>query len=394
MPSHSNIQSRRPVLINSAGSFKLANRIQIADDVNGNPYYVTPDIAGRGASYLEDSDGAETCVILRNNTHIHQSEDHVPSRFLAGKQSALTGLGTGFSNATIKTVQNLDGLFWVLGTNSLGGGFVHSKPNGNVLLATTGWTAYDADSPWPTASEASFMRRDDAGNLYCLMHQTTSPFSFGVMRKLAGASDFVNITTSPIQNSASATAYNISSDGLVHMMAYGTTAEARSVDGGVTWTSTSIGIDGANEIVYSPFYNTWVASAISGASNPGCRYSTNNGFSWTDSKIRGSSTGDTVLTRFSHIEKLDPEGRYLLAVRNYEPIRTYLSEDGGRSWTFMQGLHVPNYSTPPELFRTVLINTGNKILLYMGADIGGFPAWNFDNSMYTSDLIGLSVTLV
>jgi hypothetical protein len=237
------------------------------------------------------------------------------------------------------------------------------------------------------------MRRDDNNSLHFLLHNGTSPYNFAVMTKTSGGTNFTNVTTSGINNSSQATAYQISNDGLVHMMAYGN-SEARSLDGGITWSTMSVGIDGVSDIAYSPKNNTWVMTAPTGASNPGCRYSLNSGGTWSDSRILGTTTGDTTVTRFTHIEKIDPEGQYLIALRGTNPIRTYLSEDGGKTWLFSQALRVPHYGTAPEFARSVLINTGNRILVYMGSSVGGMPAWNHDNSMYASGLTGMSLTLV
>ncbi len=333
MPYFNEVTARHPVLINSIGNFRYANRIRLQEAeeaaVINTPMYLTPDLAGRGASYAEDSDVAETAVLLRNNEELHQSDDQHISSFPTSKVIPLTGFGTGFTGDTINTIHNIAGNFWILGTNSLGGSLIHSKANGNVLNSASNWVAYDGDITSLPNSTASFLRRDDEGNLYCLVRQTVSPFSIGVFKKVGGGSVFTGITTSGVTSSTDVTAYNVSNDGLTHMMAYGN-SEARSTDGGVTWTTTNAGVDGVNDIAYSGKYNTWIMTAITGASNPGCRISLNNGGSWSDSRLRGSTAGDTTLTRFSHIERIDQEGRYLLAVRGYNPVRTYVSEDGGK----------------------------------------------------------------
>lgn len=397
MPYFNDVYARHPVLINSIGNFRYSNRIRLQDfeeaAVISNPIYLIPDSAGRGASYAEDVDVAETAVLLRTSNYLHQSDDQQQSTFSTDKLMALTGLGTGFTCTSVNTIHNIAGNFWILGTNNLGGAFVHSKANGNILNVGSNWVAYDGDFTSLPASTASFLRRDDDNNLYCLVRQTGSPFAIGVFKKLSGATEFLGITSSGITSSATITAYNISNDGLVHMMAYGN-SEARSLDGGVTWTTTSSGLDGVNDIAYSDQYNTWLMTAVTGASNPGCRISLNSGGSWADARVRGSTAGDTSLTRFSHIERIDPEGRYLLAIRGTNPIRTYVSEDGGKTWTFMQALSVPNYGNPAEFASTILVNTGSKILLYMGVRNGGFPAWNYDNAMYTSGIIGFALTTV
>ncbi len=40
------------------------------------------------------------------------------------------------------------------------------------------------------------------------------------------------------------------------------------------------------------------------------------------------------------------------------------------------------------------MNTGSKILLYMGVRNGGFPAWNYDNAVYSSGITGFALTTV
>lgn len=386
-----------PSIINGLGTFTKKPPLELVGGVNGltpGSFQVNGDMYGRGGYYQEGADGEPTVVLLRdiNNSFFNASRfrefydfkngPYVPTYPIVDLDGTI---------ANIHSIHTIDKRIWVTGisTTFTFRSVIIGKDFNGTLVSNSSWANLTIG-----ASIRTYLIRKakDADALYCL-----SLDGFNDMRVMtrsnsaALSTPFTLVPGAVGYTSGVPTAYGVSTDGQSQFMSYGTTSEIHSINGGANWTSINTGISNTKEFVYCKAFNRWVTTG------GGVTKYTDNGHvatpTWVSSTQRGSSSAIPVT--FTHIERIDPDGRYLLGVAGTCPIYTYISEDGGGSWAFSESLLPDNYNTDYQTnqAQTVLVNTGTNILLYMGALISvstpeDDPEWNWDNCYFKSGLIG------
>lgn len=416
MPQFNEVISRKPIVSNL--SFSFGGMIDAPQSINfAIQYNVGGDIARRGFFYNPTGAGSADPQVwlcraagrffLRTN----------PNQFNSFNGNTETQLGPLIGAQELKTVttaQNVDGKIWVMGNDFTGSQFVWVFNGASGLNNfPTGWTNRSADLT--STSIPGFLRKATTTSFYYYIAQTSLGGNPVVVMRApiatAISGGFTNITTVGAGTGTTSTpkAYDISPDGAKQMLGLADGTTWRSLNGGVNWTQTTSSLGGsAVDIVYSSHFKRWCMAPKQGQ----LRYSDDDGTSWANVFQTGAGGTPAVLVpifpnHLSHLEKLDPEGRYILMVTGYAPITCRLSVDGGRSFGIIATLTPPHYDanempnnlTASDVVPAVaLVNTGSQILLYQGVTVGTdmnpnpvSVNWNFDNSMWSSSSFNIPV---
>ena len=401
MPEFNEVLVKKPVFLSGGGLFTFASVLTSTPATATSPtgatgdYQIRGDLSRRGIAWTQKdfaSTFGATLVFLSRERY-----------FVSSGPDFLDQFGLEFDLASPSIVGNrttyhvIDNIFWLLGDNFTP--MVMAKADGTSLTSSGGWVDRSGDLTGIVGSTYFMRKAADAGFLYYIVQNTfTGGLPYLIYRGAVATAPnaaFTSITTTPASpgTTSAILAYDVSPDGQVHIFANDQGQTYRSTDGGVSFSSTSPGISPI-EITYSPAFDRWVMCSSGGT----VRYSENSGASWSvptrvDTHPANVGQFQTFSTTY-HIERIDPAGRYLIMTSSYAPIRIHISEDGGKSWTFLQQMISPYYDTTqtPRSGATVtaqlaLVRTPTSILLYQGTLSNTDPApynWNFDNGMFTS----------
>jgi hypothetical protein len=396
MPEFNEVIVHKPVFFSGGGLFAFSSTVNPTVSTNdpGN-YAIHGDLSRRGVAYTQKdfigSFGVSIVYLSRQRFFVSGGPD-TNEQFSAEFNLATPALVSGR-----KTYHVIDGIFWILGDNGTSP-LIYAKADGTGLTVSSGWVDRSGDTGVIFGSSFFMRKASTAGFLYYITQNLGgggSPYS--IMRGVASTAPgvaFTNVTTVPGTpgSQSDVVAYDVSSDGTTHIFANDLGNTYRSQDGGNSFALISPGIN-PNEIVYSPFYNRWVMCSSSGT----VRYSDSNGIAWSvptriDTNPKNSGSFQAFATAY-HIEKIDPDGRYLIMVSSYAPIRIHISEDGGGTWTFLQQMMSPSYditqiprSGATTTAQLALVRTATELLLYQGGTFNTDEPynWNFDNAMFTS----------
>jgi hypothetical protein len=397
VPTFDEVLVRKPVILSGGGLFAFASTIDTAESpTTSGVFAVHGGLSRRGVAYTTKdfaSFGATQIYLSRLNKFVSTGPDYYYQ------------FGTEFDLPTATTIGNrttyhlIDGIFWLLGQRSFPPDpFIFAKADGTALTNAGGWVDRSADSGFSGGTNYFMRKASQAGFLYYIFQYS----SFGnapyyIMRGAVATAPnvaFTNVTVTAAQPGVGSAvlAYDVSPDGQVHMFSNDLGTTYVSTDGGVTFGTTVPGISPI-EITYSSAFNRWVACSSGGL----VRYSDNNGSSWSvptrlETNPKNAGPFQTFATTY-HIERLDSAGRYLIMTSNYAPIRIHFSEDGGKTWVFLQQMMPACYDITqiPRDGSTVtaelaLVRTPTSLLLYQGGLYNSsLPYnWNFDNGMFTT----------
>lgn len=398
MPEFNEVVVKKPVFLSGGGLFTFASQVSSTPVTLTSPsgavgdYQICGDISRRGITWTQkdfaSSFGASLVFLSRDRYFVSTGPDFLDQFGLEFDLASPTIVG---NRATYHVIDNN---FWILGDNF--SPLVLAKTDGTALTNSGGWIDRSGDLSGIVGT-AYFMRKAaDAGFLYYIVQNTfTGGLPYLIYRGTSPSIAFTSITSVPASpgTTSKVVAYDVSPDGQFHIFANDVGTTYRSIDGGVTFSTSTPGISPI-EITYSPAFKRWSACSSGGT----VRYSENNGGSWSvptrvDTHPANAGSFQTFSTTY-HIEKIDPDGRYLIMTSSYAPIRIHISQDGGKSWTFLQEMIPPYYditqiprSGATTTAQLALVRTPTSILLYQGTtgNVEEPPYnWNFDNGMFTT----------
>lgn len=333
----------------------------------------------RGIVYEGTAQRIPVALLTRQGTHIIQSS---PRDFGTLEYCFVMNIS---ATVYILTMDCIDNVWWGAGYLDDGASIIpviFANPYGNDPLGGTGFVdrSGEADAVYGFGRCAFIRKARDTGYLYYTV-QESGP-NMQIMRGTVYSSPFASVTTTPLNMGGQYVAgFDVSSDGQTQVVVGNTGSIYRSGNAGASWSF--IGSpNNAGPVVYSKAWKRWFSAGLTGP-----MYSTDaSATSWAQSTIDSQSVAST--TQFTMVEKLDPDGYYLLAVNGYAPALTYISEDGGKKWYAAQQLLTPYYDTSAAPTNKVLAlaNSGKQILLYQGSTAAD---WNGDNGLFVSGLITL-----
>lgn len=382
MPHFKNVAVYNPIILQSASSLTRVSEINPVLSTTFSHYALQGDASRRGAAHFV-SNNLRT-VLLRGGylglcPNISQSE-----AFTEFADDFNPGPAPAFSRIT--SLRSFNEYLWMLGSDTANEGRVLAVPQGSDLTAPGSYVNRSADIPANSVPYLLTRARDIRAIYYTAID---AGGALWVLRGTEPSTPFVNICVTAF-TPGTPSAYGVNDSGTVHML-FTDSGAYRSLDGGANWAAMVVPLAAPIlEVTYSKFYNRW---CISNAALNILYTSKDNGSTWTQSQWASTGTNFTARTRITHLERLDSEGRYILAVSGfrtiYPAIYTYLSEDGGASWVLSQVLKVPNYNPTdlPSGSTIALINAGSRVFLYHG---NTETLWNFDNSAFISPLLSFS----
>lgn len=383
MPHFKSLSLFNPIILQSASSFTRVSEINPVLSTAFGHAAVQGDLTGRGACHFH-SNNLKT-VLLRGTASLPCPNITQAEGFTEFADDFVPGPAPNF--AGIRCLKTIDGHLWLLGFDIAANGKVLAIPEGSDLTAPGSYTNRSGDLAVVGTDVFFIVKAADTGYLYYIIRYPSGVF--GVMRGTGPASVFSDVCTTPIVIGVPS-AYCVNDSGSVQML-FASTGAYRSLDGGVTWAPLAVPLaPSVTEVTYSKKYNRW---CISNEALNVVYTSTNNGDSWTLSQWATVGGNFNARTRITHLERLDVEGRYILAVSGfrtiYPAIYTYLSEDGGGSWVMSQVLRVPNYDPAflPSGSTIVLVNSGSRVFLYQG---NTEALWNYDNSAFVTPILNFS----
>jgi hypothetical protein len=386
MPHFRNVSVTNPIVLQAASSFTRISEINVPISSTYGHYSIRGDDVRRGACHFQSD--TLTTVLLRGPS-LGSSPSIIRSESFTDFYENDFTIGPGTAFANINSLKFIDNYLWILGGDTSGLGKVLAILGGNALEASPNYIDRSVDLPGYPVSLSLIRYAKDAGYIY---YPAIDPGgNLMVMRGTNATSPFTNICATVVVPGGSPTAYGVSDSGAVHLMFFGA-ATYRSLDGGVTWSAISVPlVYPIKDVTYSKKFNRW--AIINNASNM-IYSSTSNGNSWDNGRWATFASQTFVSwAPNTHLERLDVEGRYILAVGgfngSYAQIYTYLSEDGGLSWIMSQVLRVPNYdiNAVPVNSSIVLVNAGSRVFIYQG-NTG--DAWNFDNSVFATPIMSFA----
>ena len=383
MPHFRNVSVTNPIVLQAASNFTWLSELNVPLSGTYGHYAIRGDNARRGACHFQDN--TLTSVLLRGPT-ITPSPSIIRSESFADFYENDFTIGPGTPFRDIFTLNFIGEYLWILGQNTSFQGKVLTIQAGLSLEGAPNFIDRSVDLP--SGYEPSNMRQArDTTLLYY-----TARSGVGELRIMRGAnasSVFSNICTTTVVLDSNPTAYGISDTGAVQMVFYLSGALV-SLDGGVTWSPMTVPLaHPIKDVTYSKKFDRW---AITNGVSSAIYSSTNNGTSWDNGQwVTLTSQTFGAWAPICHLERLDVEGRYILAVAGfsgiYANVYTYLSEDGGLSWIMSQVLRVPNYGAIPANSSPVLVNAGSRVFIYMG-NLG--DAWSINNSVFATPIISFA----